>query len=146
MCEPGSEAGVRSLITYQREVTYSLLSGACSGFAGRVCRMLLQTDLRPAGNAECLPWADMSAGRFAGSVRPCSKQTGCVYRQREEDPVSASQPLFLCFALRGGGLPRQALLRVPRGGGQADGPDPSNLSTDALRRGRPGGRGQPQLS
>lgn len=60
-CEPGNETEVRLLITYQREVTYSLPSGDCLGFAGRVYRMLLQTDLRPAGNMECLPWADVSA-------------------------------------------------------------------------------------
>ena len=59
--EPGNETEVRLLSAHQREVTYSLPSGDCFGFAGRVYRMLLQADLRPVGNMECLPWADVPA-------------------------------------------------------------------------------------
>lgn len=103
-CEPGNETGDGLLISHQRGVTHSLPSGACLGSAGRVCRMLLQADLRPAGDGEGLPWQTQTRQRIAllGARGPAPRRQD-MYTDRAKRACECLPALFSRFALRGGG-------------------------------------------
>lgn len=101
-CEPGNETEEGLLITHQRGVTYSLPSGARLGSAGRVCRTLLQADLRPVGDGEGLPWQTRQRIALLGVRGPApSRQDTCT--DRAKSACECLPVLFSRFALRGGG-------------------------------------------
>ena len=90
-CEPGNETGEGLLISHQRGVTHSLPSGACLGSAGRVCRMLLQADLRPAGDGEGLPWQTRHSGSLCWERAALLHADRICIQTERRGPVSASQ-------------------------------------------------------